>query len=316
MVNAEHKNPLVSVAILTWNRRQQVFTAIESVLKQTYRSIELVVVDSGSTDGTVEAITTTYPWIKVIRLHRNLGCPEGRNIALANCTGDILYALDDDGWLAENTLQVCVDRFNEHPLLAVVCCRVIPPGTVDRASGYDEVRHTFDGGASAFRKEILQTAGFYPSDFFRQGEEGDLALRIIDAGYSILFCHEAIMFHETVSVSRMNKLFWYYGCRNELTTVLRRYPWAWVVPIALQKIVAWTALGITQGALTHTFRGVCHVFTRLPQILRERKAVSFATVREVFRLKSAYKRNARTSSRGSHDIAPLQAVRGKGSHGC
>jgi GT2 family glycosyltransferase len=316
MVNEAHNNPLVSVAILTWNRRQQVFRAIESVLKQTYRPIELVVVDSASTDGTVDAITTAYPSVKVIRLHRNLGCPEGRNVALANCTGDVLYALDDDGWLAENTLQVCVDRFNENPRLGVVCCRVLPPGTVIRESGHDEVRHTFDGGASAFRKKILQTAGFYPSDFFRQGEEGDLALRIIEAGYSILYCPEAIMFHETVSVNRINKLFWYYGCRNELTTVLRRYPWALVVPIALQKIAVWTALGITQGALTHTFWGVCHVFTRLPQVLRERKPVSFATVREVFRLKIAYKRNAWTSSGGYHDIAPTQAVRGKGSHGC
>lgn len=237
-------------------------------------------------------------------------------MSLANCMGDVLYALDDDGWLAENTLQVCVDRFKENPRVGVVCCRVLPPGTVDRESGHDEVRNTFDGGASAFRKEILQTAGFYPSDFFRQGEEGDLALRIIEAGYSILYCPDAIMFHETVPLERTNKLFWYYGCRNELTTVLRRYPWALVVPIALQKIAVWTALGIAQGALSHTLRGVCHMFTSLPQILRERKAVSFTTVREVFRLKLAYKRNARISSGGSHDIAPLQAVKGKGSHGC
>lgn len=315
MVNEEHSNPLVSVAILTWNRRQQVFRAIESVLKQPYRPIELIVVDSASTDGTVEAITATYASVKVIRLHKNLGCPEGRNVALANCAGDILYALDDDGWLAESTLQVCVDRFKRDPRLGVVCSRVLPPGTPVEGWGPDEVRHTFDGGASAFRKEIVHTAGFYPSDFFRQAEEGDLALRIIEAGYSILYCPEAVMFHETVPVNQTNKLFWYYGCRNELTTVLRLYPWVLVVPVSLQKILVWTVLGLTRGALAHTLRGVCHVLTRFPQLLRERKPVSFATVREVFRLKMAYKQHMWSAPGGSHEAALPQAAIGKGAHG-
>lgn len=307
MVNREHNNPLVSVGILTWNRRAQVFRAIESVLKQPYRPIELVVVDSASTDGTVDAIMAAYPSVKVIRLHRNLGCPEGRNVALANCTGDVLYALDDDGWLAEHTLQLCVDRFKKNPHLGVVNCRILPPDASIGDSGPDEVRHTFDGGACAFRKEILQTAGFYPSDFFRQGEEGDLALRVIEAGYSILYCPEAVMFHKTVPLDRTNKRFWYYGCRNELVTVLRRYPAILVVPVALQKIVVWTLLGIAQGALAHTVMGVCHVFTRLPQVFRERKPISLTTALHVYRLKAAFKRNAGASSGRSQDASPRQA---------
>jgi hypothetical protein len=290
MVNELEDRPLVSVAILTWNRRQPVLKAIESVFLQTYRPVEVVVVDSASTDGTVDAIRAAYPSVKVIRLHRNLGCPEGRNVALANCSGDVLYALDDDGWLAGNTLQNVVDCFKRHPRAGVVCCQIVPPGAKVEPSGLDEVQHTFNGGASAFRKEILQTAGFYPSDFFRQAEEGDLALRVIEAGYTIVYSPTAIMFHAIVPPNRANKHFWYYGCRNELTTVLRRYPWALVLPVAVQKIGVWIGLGLTQGALIHTLRGVWHVATRWPQVLRERKPVSMTTVREVFRLKMAFKR--------------------------
>ncbi len=293
MVNELPDSPLVSVAILTWNRRQQVLKAIDSVFQQTYRPVELVVVDSASTDGTVEAITAAYPSVKVIRLHRNLGCPEGRNVALANCSGEVLYALDDDGWLAENTLQNVVDCFRRHPKAGVVCCRVVPPGEVVEKAGSEEIRHTFDGGASAFRKEILQRAGFYPSDFFRQAEESDLALRVIEAGYSIMYCPEAIMFHETAPLHRANKLFLYYGCRNELTTVLRRYPWSWVAPLVLQKVVTWTILGITQGALRYTLMGVWHVFTNPSKVLRERAPISRSTAMETYRLKIAFKRNVR-----------------------
>lgn len=314
MVNEVQGKPLVSVAILTWNRQQQVLQAIGSVFHQTYRPVELVVVDSASSDGTLEAIAAAYPAVKVIRLHKNLGCPEGRNIALANCSGDVLYALDDDGWLAANTLQIVVDRFKRYPRAGVVCCRVVPPGESVEQAGPDEMRHTFDGGASAFRKEILQTAGFYPSDFFRQAEEGDLALRVIEAGYSIVYCPEAVMFHPVVPLNRTNKLFWYYGCRNELMTVFRRYPWALVLPIAIQKIGVWIALGVTEGALTHTLKGVWHVVTRWSQILRERKPVSMATVREVFRLKAAFKRKALALPGGSQLAPPHAMVEGE-THG-
>lgn len=299
MVNKLQESPLVSVAILTWNRRQQVLKAIESVFQQTYRPVELVVVDSASMDGTVEAINAAYPSVKVIRLHRNLGCPEGRNVALSNCSGDVLYALDDDGWLAENTLQNVVDCFRRHPKAGVVCCHVVPPGVRIERSGLDEVRHTFNGGASAFRREILRTAGFYPSDFFRQAEEGDLALRVIEAGYSIVYSPDAVMFHDIVPLNRTNKQHWYYGCRNELTTVVRRYPWVLVFPVVVQKIGVWTTLGLTQGALVHTLRGVWHVVTRWSQVVRERQPVSIATVREVFRLKMAFKRKVLASSRDS-----------------
>ena len=52
----ETQNPLVSIAILTWNRRRHVLKAIESIFQQPYRPIEVIVVDSASTDGTVNAV--------------------------------------------------------------------------------------------------------------------------------------------------------------------------------------------------------------------------------------------------------------------
>ena len=93
MTNSQ--NPFISVVIITWNRRQYVLRAIESVFKQPYRPIEVVVADSASTDGTAEDIEEAYPEVRVIRLHRNMGCPEGRNVALANCTGEIIFSLLD-----------------------------------------------------------------------------------------------------------------------------------------------------------------------------------------------------------------------------
>jgi GT2 family glycosyltransferase len=284
--NTGHSSLSLSVAILTWNRRESLIKALESVYSQSYKPSEVVVVDSASNDGTLEEIAARFPNVKLIRLHRNMGCPEGRNLSLVNCSGEILYALDDDGWLDSKTLQVCVERFEKDPNIGVVACRILPPGDVPTDSGKDEIQCSFSGGACAIRKEVLEKVGFYPSDFFRQGEEGDLALRVIEAGYKILSCPSAIMFHEPSLTNRNTKLFWYFGVRNELVTIFRQYPWHFVIPAAIQKMISWNYLGLTKSALPYTLGGTVSAIGQLPRLLRTRVPVSPATIRKVLTMKA------------------------------
>lgn len=278
-------NPLVSVAILTWNRRQHVVKAINSVLNQSYHSVEIVVVDSASTDGTGEIIRKQFPDVKYIRLHRNLGCPEGRNVALANCNGDIIYALDDDGWLAADTLQICVDRFRKHPRAGVIACRILAPAEDQKTDEPDALHYVFSGGAAAIRREVLERVGYYPSDFFRQAEEGDLALRILDADYEILQCPKAVMFHESSPINRNDKLFFYYNVRNELYTVIRHYPYRYIPAAILQKLTTWGYAGIKQRASLYMGKAVLSVLFQFPRLIRDRKPVSSDVVRMVWATK-------------------------------
>ena len=282
------RKPLISVAILTWNRRQYVLRAIESVFKQPYRPIEVVVVDSASTDGTTAAIEEAYPEVRVIRLHRNLGCPEGRNIALANCSGEIIFSLDDDAWLSPSTLSHCVERFQKEQDLGVIACRVRAPGEEEEKDPKNIKEHytgSFSGGAFAIRRKTLDRVGYFPSDFFRQAEEGDLALRLLEAGYSILYYPWAVVYHERVPINRNNKLFMFYGCRNELYTVIRRYPLLLVPAVALWKIFVWNWAGVKNSALHFTL-GACIVAgLKLPWLLLQREPVSWSTIRKVILLK-------------------------------
>ncbi len=57
----------ISVAILTWNRKEQVLRAIRSAFEQSYPPHEVVVVDSASTDGSAEAISREFPTVRIIR---------------------------------------------------------------------------------------------------------------------------------------------------------------------------------------------------------------------------------------------------------
>ena len=227
-------------------------------------------------------------------------------MALANCTGDIIYSLDDDGWLAADTLQICVDRFKEFPRAGVVGSSILAPDANPTVFEPDTWHHVFSGGAAAIRREVLGRAGYYPSDFYRQAEEGDLALRIFEQGYEILRCPRAVMYHERSPINRNDKLFLYYNMRNELYTIIRRYPLRYIFPAMLQKIITWNYLGIRRRAFHYSSTGVVSALFHLPQLIRERDPVSINAVRKVWGLKVKSRYSAIRS-----DIVPAQDGSGK-----
>ncbi|PKP61401.1 hypothetical protein CVT91_03315 [Candidatus Atribacteria bacterium HGW-Atribacteria-1] len=284
------QKPLVSVVILTWNRCSHVLRAIESAYNQPYRPIEVIVVDSASSDGNIEAINKNYPEVLTIRLHKNLGCPEGRNIALANCSGDIIFSLDDDAFLDFSALSLCVKKFQRELNLGVIACQILEPKKASSNNLREHYTYLFCGGACAIKKEVLNKIGYFPSDFFRQAEEGDMVLKILEAGYSILYFPESIVYHEKVAINRNNKLFMFYGCRNELYTVIRRYPLI-LMPIAvLWKIIVWNWVGI-KNLIPHFTLGACFfVLFKIPKLLLQREPVSLSTIKKIIRLRKELKK--------------------------
>lgn len=118
MLNGNPK-PSVSVIIPTYNRGWTLRAAIDSVLAQTYRDFELIVVDDGSTDDTAEILQSYGPDIQVLR-QANAGVSAARNTGVRSAKGDFIAFLDsDDRWLPDK-LGVQVDFFASYPD-AVIC---------------------------------------------------------------------------------------------------------------------------------------------------------------------------------------------------
>ncbi|MBS0219209.1 MAG: glycosyltransferase family 2 protein [Proteobacteria bacterium] len=95
-------SPLVSVIIPTFNRKDLVLHALESVAQQTYPAIEAIVVDDASTDGTADALAgRDFPMpVHVVRLPVNQGPAGARNSGIRRATGKYIALLDsDDHWL-------------------------------------------------------------------------------------------------------------------------------------------------------------------------------------------------------------------------
>lgn len=185
--------PLVSVIIPTYNREKYVVEAIESVLVQTYKNLEIIVVDDGSTDGT-EKILEPYRDRVVYIYQENQGPSAARNTGIRRANGQFIAFLDsDDLWLPEK-LEVQVAYMETNPEVGLVHTGKLhreerPTGPILKEWPYAEQSRSghifpemFLGPAVltptvVARRECFDVAGLFDEDL-TFGEDHHLFLRI------------------------------------------------------------------------------------------------------------------------------------------
>jgi glycosyltransferase involved in cell wall biosynthesis len=113
---------LISIITPTYNREKFLPAAIDSVLKQTYKNFELIIVDDGSTDNTPTLMTTYLgkdSRIKYLQ-QKNQGQSVARNYALSVANGDFICFLDSDNYWPEDKLEKSIRAFESHPEVDIV----------------------------------------------------------------------------------------------------------------------------------------------------------------------------------------------------
>ncbi len=109
-------DPLVSICIPTYNRANVIRRAIDSALSQTYKNIEVIVVDNASTDNTEEIVASyTDPRLSYVRNSENLGMFGNLNRCIELYNGDYLHILHSDDFIDLDFTEKCVNFFKEHP---------------------------------------------------------------------------------------------------------------------------------------------------------------------------------------------------------
>jgi glycosyltransferase involved in cell wall biosynthesis len=167
----QHRLPLISVYMPTYNRVQMAIRAIESVLAQDYPNIELLVVDDASKDDTWQVLTNKYVNDERVRLFRQntgQGACAARNRAITEAKGDFVTGIDDDDEFLPNRLSSLYQAYDDK--YSCVCSGYIwDYGTVQKRlfTSRQEVTlselldlHTLSNQALVKRERMLALGGF------------------------------------------------------------------------------------------------------------------------------------------------------------
>ncbi len=115
--------PSITVVMPVYNTKEYVGKAIESILNQTFRDYEFIIIDNGSTDGSGEVIdkyAAADPRIRVLRNKENVFIAEARNKAIELAKGQYLYLIDSDDWTLPDMLEIMYNRAVEYQAEYVV----------------------------------------------------------------------------------------------------------------------------------------------------------------------------------------------------
>jgi len=248
--------PRIAVAVVTMgNRPAEVDALLESVAKQDLAPARIVIVGNGCELPDFAQRLFLPGEVTTIDVDENLGCPGGRNVALARLREygdvDVVVDLDDDGLLVDaDVLSRVRDLYAADPRLGIVGFRIADEHGetqrrhVPRVGASDPMQGGyvtgFLGGGHALSMAMLAETGDWPAEFFFAHEETDLAWRATDAGWKILYAPELLLQHPKTSPAR-HAIYHRVTARNRVWLVRRNLPLL-LIPVHLGVWLAVTLL--------------------------------------------------------------------------
>lgn len=293
--------PFVSIIIPTWNGAHHLDPCLTALRAQRYRHFEIIVVDNGSQDGTLELLATCWPEVRVVALPTNRGFAGGANAGLNVARGAVVVLVNNDTAAEPDWLECLVDALVREPHAAMAASkiklwddrsRLHAAGdfyTVGGQPGNRGVWEPDDGrfdatawvfapnaAAAAYRRELLDVIGGFDERFGSYCEDVDLGWRAQLAGFRCLYVPEAVIYHR-VSATGGGVLASYYNGRNWLYVLAKNYPASllrryWRAVVREQLRVTCDALRAWRGAAARArLRGQAIGFLTLPRLLLARR---------------------------------------------
>lgn len=243
----------VSVIVLNWDGKGFVEECISSLLSQSYRDFELLVVDNGSTDGSREWLEENVNLgYRLIENERNFGYAGGNNIGIREAKGEWVALVNNDVsadklWLEE--LMKALDSEELANDIGMLASKVIFYGSRDlidntghliypdglnrgrerlkRDDGNGSVREALfpSGCAGLYRKAMLDEVGYFDERFFAYGDDADIGLRGRLLGWRCLYVPRARVYHRySMSAGAYSPFKAYHVERNRVWVMLKTFP--------------------------------------------------------------------------------------------
>jgi glycosyltransferase involved in cell wall biosynthesis len=281
----------VLIGITSKNRAEILPKAITSALNQTYLNKQVWVFDDASTDNT-KLLVDKFPGVYWIFSEEPKGYVYARNL-LMNKTGFDLYcSLDDDSWfINDNSLEKAVEILKEHPTIGALGFDMLSPDHAQpkETKAYLKESNNFIGCGHIINLEAARKVNFYtPNPGYYGTEEKDLSIRLVDAGYKVVFYKGMYIWHDKTSVARNLNKQHQSGVCNDLVFYYRRTPSFFLWPALFIQILKHVRFSLTFKE--HNFFRPClsgiKDFARwLIKAETNRKAVSIAGFKKYIKLR-------------------------------
>ena len=203
-------DPLVSVIIPAYNRERYLSQAIESVLAQSYRPIEIIVVDDGSTDNTAQTIikydNVRYLW------QQNQGVASARNKGISAACGEIIAFLDSDDVWPQDRLTLAVRHLHKFPESGYVLGKQImfvEPGAVAppwvKPEWLAVPQDASNTGVLVVRKETFDRVGLFNTEY-SESEDTEWLVRAKEKGVRMSRIQEVFVLARIHEENLSNKM--------------------------------------------------------------------------------------------------------------
>lgn len=214
----DETTPLVSIVVPAYNEGRVIVACVESILASPYPNKEIILVNDGSTDDTLEHMRRFSDQKNVIIVDKpNGGKASALNAGLAHARGEFIFCVDADGIFTEDTIPAMLRAFDS-PYVGAVCGSDAPinldrpqthlaaiqthvgTGFVRRALSFIGCLPIVSGNIGAFRRSALARTGGFRAGLL--GEDLELTWRMHRAGYDVRFAPDALVLAEVPSTVR------------------------------------------------------------------------------------------------------------------
>lgn len=268
----------VSIIIVNWNGLKHLPDCLASLQRQSFRDFEVVLVDNGSSDGSLAYLRQEHPWVEVVALPENRGFAGGNNAGLVHARGELIVTLNNDTEADAGFLQALVEVADSHPQAGMVAARILNYFQPDRIDslGLAFCRDAMSRGdfrgrrfaelslgkveeilipsacVALYRRRMLEEVGFFDEEFFAYCEDSDLGLRGRLAGWRALLARDAVVYHKySMTSGSFSPLKLYLVERNHYFVALKNFP----LPLLLLVPFFTVARYLTQAALVLQGKG-------------------------------------------------------------
>ena len=304
--------PDIAIVILNWNTKKQLETFLPSIIQYSQdESVEVIVADNGSDDGSPEFLRENYPNLKTILFDRNYGFTGGYNKALTHIEASYYVILNSDIEVTENWLEPLKKCMEDDPSVAACMpkikvyqkkeyfeyagaaggfidrygypfCRGRILDTTEKDEGqYEQQTEIFwaTGACMVVRADLFHRMGGFDDDFFAHMEEIDLCWRLKNLGYTIQYVPQSVVYHVGGgTLPNENPFKLYLNYRNNLFLLYKNLPRKKLYSVLLTRMLMdWLSglMYLLQGKprnFSAVMRSHRHFFGRLKSLRKKRKS--------------------------------------------